>query len=300
MYQILIPCLTFLAVVSVGGALAMARAARARSIENRLGGAGAIAAGDQAIGPRLEGYLGRVGKAVSSGGVSHSLQEELALAGYHGDAAPMIYLGAKILLAAVGIAGTGAFVLPLEMTLTLKTCIVGVGTGMLFFLPNIVLSVRRSQRRAQVRVGLPDAVDLLEICVSAGMGLDMAWNVVAGEIRRVAPVLADEMTLTNLEIHLGAPRIEAMRHLSERTGVEEISSLVAVLIQSERFGTSIAEALRVFSVSMRQIRASTIEEVAEKMAVRLLFPMVLFVFPPIFVVTVGPAAMTLIDIFSRS
>lgn len=301
MYQLLIPCLTFVAVVSVGGALAAARAARAKPIEDRLRGTGdTLVVEDGGVVSRLAGYLGRLGKAASSGGVSRSLREEFALAGYYGDVAPMVYLGVKALLAMVGVVGMGLLVLPTQLTPMLKACIVLLGTGTLFFLPNVFLHACRIQRRNRIRAGLPDAIDLLEICVSAGMGLDMAWNVVAGEIRRVSPPLADEMALTNLEIHLGAPRVQAMRHLAERTAVEEISSLVAVLVQSERFGTSIAEALRAFSVSMRQIRASTIEEVAERMAVRLLFPMVLFVFPPIFVVTVGPAAITLIDIFSRS
>ncbi len=151
-------------------------------------------------------------------------------------------------------------------------------------------------RREEVRRHLPDAVDLLEISVSAGMGLDMAWNMVTDEIRRVSTTLADEMALTNLEIHLGAPRAEAMRHMAQRTGAEEISSLVAVLVQTDRFGTSVAKALENFTSSMREGRSFRAQEVAEKMAVKLLFPMVIFIFPAVLVVLAGPAVIGLFKI----
>ena len=144
---------------------------------------------------------------------------------------------------------------------------------------------------------MPDAIDLLEICVSSGMGLDMAWNSVAHEIRRVSSILADEMALTNLEIHLGADRADAMRHTSDRTGADEMASLASVLVQSERFGTSIADALRTYATSMREQRSQRAEEAAEKMAVKLLIPMVVFIFPTILVVTAGPAGVKLTALF---
>jgi tight adherence protein C len=130
------------------------------------------------------------------------------------------------------------------------------------------------------------------------MGLDMGWNAVADESRRVSDTLADEMALTNLEMHLGANRTSAMRHMVERTGVDELGSLVAVLVQSERFGTSITEALRTFAKSMREIRSQRAQECAEKMAVKLIFPMVLFIFPVTFIVVGGPAAMKLLEIMT--
>jgi tight adherence protein C len=151
--------------------------------------------------------------------------------------------------------------------------------------------MQRDRRKAEIERHLPDAIDLLEICVTAGMGLDTAWNSVAADIRRVSPTLADEMELANLEISLGATRAAAMRHMADRTGVEEISSLVALLVQSDRFGASIVDALRVFARSMREIRTQRAEESAEKMAVKLLFPMVLFIFPALLIVMVGPAAV---------
>ena len=144
---------------------------------------------------------------------------------------------------------------------------------------------------------LPDALDLLEICISAGMGLDTAWNAVADEVRHVCPTLADEMALANLEMHLGAPRAVALRHMAERTTCEDLSSLVAIMVQSERFGTSIASALQTFAASMRQVRSQRAEEKAEKMAVKLIVPMVAFIFPAVMIVLAGPAGITLSRIF---
>jgi len=125
------------------------------------------------------------------------------------------------------------------------------------------------------------------------MGIDMAWNAVSDEVRRVSTTLGDEMALTNLEMHLGAPRADAMRHMSDRTGVDDIASLVATLVQSERFGTSIADALRVFAESLREQRSQRAQEAAEKMAVKLLFPLVLCIFPAMLIVVAGPAFITI-------
>jgi hypothetical protein len=157
------------------------------------------------------------------------------------------------------------------------------------------LGIARDRRRKNIRRHLPDAVDLIEICVSAGLGLDQSWNSVAEEIRRVCPTLADEMELTNLEISLGASRAVAMRHMAERTGAEDISSLVALLVQSERFGASIVDALRTFATTMRETWSRRAEEGAEQMAVKMLFPMVLFIFPALLIVMVGPAVLGFIQ-----
>jgi tight adherence protein C len=130
------------------------------------------------------------------------------------------------------------------------------------------------------------------------MGLDSAWNAVSEEVRGVSKALADEMALTSLQLRLGASRSVAMRTMAERTAVDEIGSLVAVLVQSERFGTSISDALRTFAGSMRERRSQNAAESAEKTAVKLLFPMVLFIFPAVFVVTAGPAAITIYKLIS--
>jgi tight adherence protein C len=147
---------------------------------------------------------------------------------------------------------------------------------------------------------LPDAVDLLEICVSGGMGLDQAWNVVTDKISSVSMLLGDEMAFTNLEIHMGASRSLAMRHLGERTGCQEASSLAAALTQSEQFGTSIGETLRTFASAMRESRSMQAAEIAEKMAVKLLFPLVFLIFPAIIVVVAGPAGIEWAKVISGS
>src|SRR5205809_980064 len=125
--------------------------------------------------------------------------------------------------------------------LVIRVCIIVAVLAAFALLPNLAVTLRRRKRTADVRSHLPDAIDLLEICVSSGMGLDMAWNAVCDEFRGVSGILADEMALSNLEMHLGAPRADAMRNMAKRTGVEDISSLVATLVQSERFGTSVSQ-----------------------------------------------------------
>jgi len=127
----------------------------------------------------------------------------------------------------------------------------------------------------------------------------MAWNIVADEIQHVSPTLANAMGLTNFEIHLGVSRVEAMRHMAARTGVDRLASLAAILVQTERFGTSIATTLKVFATSMREERFFEVEEHAEKIAAKLMIPMVLFVFPAIFIVTVGPAVITIAESFGN-
>ena len=294
MNELLISILVFASVIAIVGALAMSLAARRKRLRDRLEEL-ADQAGDGEEPAQTRGFraIERIGAAVSLGHVSARLKQELIRAGYHGPSSATTYLGAKVLLLALGLTGPPVLLLWLNAPLPLSVLVtLSVAVG-LFMLPNLFVSIRRRRRSKDVRNHLPDAVDLLEVCVSSGMGLDMAWNLVADEVRGVSTTLADEMALTNLEIHLGSPRVAAMRHLAERVGVDDIGSLVAVLVQSERFGTSIADALRTFAGTMRETRSMRAEETAEKMAVRLLFPMILFIFPAILVVLAGPAAIAL-------
>ncbi len=299
MYELLIPILTFFSVVALGGAVLVLRSRRSDQLRSRLDHTAPPATqrdATPAFKPRLIDLVEGVGIKVSSGGPSPKLRQSLAEAGYYADHAAALYMGTKLFLLVAGLVALWVLLLPVEQPLTVKGMMVVTGGGLLSFLPNLFVHMRRRERRAEVRRHLPDALDLLEISVSSGMGLDTSWNSVAEQIRAVSRTLADEMALTNLELHLGAPRAVAMRHMAERTGAEEISSLVGVLLQSERFGTSIAQALRTFSETMRETRSSRAEVAAEKMAVTLLFPMVLFIFPAILVVTVGPAAVVLFEI----
>ena len=299
----LIPSLTFVAVVALGGAILTATAARRQLVQERLSrlSEGLTDLSSLSEAPFYLRFLGRIGKAVSSKEPSMSLREQLARAGFHHDSAPAIYLGSKFMLLIIAMAGLTAAVLPIDsLILPVRMLIILWGAGLLFHIPNLIVSARRARRRREIRESLPDAIDLLEICVSSGMGLDMAWNAVSEEIRAVCGTLADEMALTNLEVHLGAPRAVAMRHMADRTGAEDLAALVSTIVQSERFGTSIGDALKAAATSMREVRSQRAEESAEKMPVKLLFPLVLFMFPAVLIVIAGPAAITWMDIIADS
>lgn len=298
MDELVIPLLTFLSVVGLGGGLLALRAARGKPVRALLGettGDQASPSGLPGAKPRALRMIEGLGRKVSTGGASAGLRRELVRAGYHASYAAPLYLGAKAFLFFLGLIGSSVLLLPGEMSVPIKATMILGGAAMVSFVPNVFLFQRRKKRRAEVSRHLPDALDLLEVSVTSGMGLDAAWNSVADEIHEVSAILATEMALTNLELHLGAPRAEAMRHMAERTGSEEVSSLVAVLVQSERFGTSVADALRTFAASMREMRSTRAEVAAEQMAVKILFPMVVFIFPAILLVTVGPAVLIIID-----
>ena len=145
---------------------------------------------------------------------------------------------------------------------------------------------------------LPDALDLLVVCVEAGLGLNQAMVRVAEEIERVSPVLSEQIGLVNLEIRAGTPRDEAFRNLGHRTGVQDIKSLMAMLVQTDRFGTSIAQALRTHAETMRTKRRQRAEEAAAKTTIKLVFPLVLFIFPALFVIILGPALIQIFEALS--
>jgi tight adherence protein C len=298
--QLILPVLAFVAAIAVGGAIIAAQTPRRQRLQSRVRDINPEPAGaGDTRREELLRTLTRVGTAATGGRSSQNLKAELASAGYHTAAAPVIFMGAKLLLLSAGILVLSVLLLPLaKPAFSVRLAAILCGGALLFLTPNLVVWRRRAQRRQEVRIHLPDALDLLEVCVSAGMGLDLAWNSVAEEIRGVCPTLADEMALTDFEIHLNAPRAAAMRHMAERTQAEELSSLVAVLVQSERFGTSIGEALRTFSESMRDGRSQQAEETAEKMVVKLLFPMITLIFPAIFIVICGPAALRWAEVLS--
>lgn len=158
-----------------------------------------------------------------------------------------------------------------------------------FYLPDILLSVKIARRREEIIKGLPDALDLLVVCVEAGLGLDAAFDRVANEISLSDKALSDELKLLNRELRAGKPRRDALRNLALRTDVEDLKSLVTMLVQTDRFGTSVAQALRVYSDSFRTKRYQRAEEIAARLPVKLVFPCILFIFPSMFVVILGPA-----------
>ena len=168
-----------------------------------------------------------------------------------------------------------------------------------FFLPRYFLGRMIKKRQRLVRWGLADALDLMVVSVEAGLGLNAAMVKVSSELRDVHPPVADEFELANLEIRVGRERDEALRNLAERTGVDDLHSLVAMLIQTDKFGTSIAKGLRVFSDSLRTKRRQRAEQEAQKAAVKLLFPLACFLFPTLFIAILGPAALNLIDTLGK-
>jgi len=163
-----------------------------------------------------------------------------------------------------------------------------------YVLPELFLVWKVSRRQHQLRRGLPDGLDLLVICVESGLGLDQAIMKVAQELRITHPELSDELQLVNLEMRIGKTRIDALRELARRTGLEDIKSLVAMLVQTDRFGTSVAQSLRVFSDELRVKRRQRAEEMSAKTSVKMVPPLVFFIFPALMVVILGPAVLSLL------
>jgi tight adherence protein C len=297
-YEIVIPVITFVCVIAVGVSLLISREQKRKLLEKRLREGTGFKTGGETKQQKTTfvQLLEKIGNFVSHGQATTTLWEQLIRAGYLNSAAPAVYTGIKILLFVIGVVGGTTLTMPLKIYFMTKVTLVFVGAPVLFFIPNIVLLLRLKKRHDEICRFLPDAVDLLEICVSSGIGLDMAWNIVSDEMRHISPVLAGAMALTNFEIHLGASRVEAMRHMAARTSVDDLASLAAILIQTERFGTSIATALRIFAISLRERRSFAAEESAEKMAVKLIIPMVLFIFPAVLITIAGPAVITIFTV----
>lgn len=221
------------------------------------------------------------------------LKTKLAIAGFRSEAASSTYLGLKFigLVAGLFIGGGGIVGLYGANTKTLFAAI--MTAGVFFYLPTIVVALIGRSRKQGVFLGLPDALDLMVVCVEAGLGLDQAMRKVSEELYKTHPIIADEFGLSNLQLQMGSPRDEVLHELGVRTGVSDVRALVGVLIQASKFGSSIAHALRVQSDAMRVRRRQLAEEKAAKTAVKLIFPLVLFIFPGIFVILVGPAGITI-------
>ncbi|HQJ68835.1 MAG: type II secretion system F family protein [Smithella sp.] len=168
-----------------------------------------------------------------------------------------------------------------------------------FYLPNLWLSYKTSRRQETIREGFPDALDLLAVCVEAGMGLDAAIKRVGDEMQLSNKVLSDEFRLLNLEMRAGKERKDAMKSMADRIDLEDVSSWVSLLIQTDKLGTSISQALRIQSDTLRTKRSQRLEEIAAKIPVKLLFPTIFFIFPALFVVILGPAAIRIIRIMAQ-
>jgi tight adherence protein C len=226
---------------------------------------------------------------------------QLANAGFRSETAVGIYQGIRMVsLLTFTVLGLILFVW-LKVDLPGTPAVAGIDTGIVFlvamgmFIPNIVLWYLRYQRQQAIFLTLPDALDLLVVCVESGLGLDAALRRVTDEMKDHAKVLCEEFSLANFQLQMGRPRREVLHDLGVRTGVDDVRALAAILIQADRFGSSIAQALRVQSESMRTRRRQYAEEKAAKTAVQLIFPLVLFIFPGIFVVLAGPAFIQILE-----
>jgi tight adherence protein C len=220
---------------------------------------------------------------------------KLNQAGFRGSKAPEVFWAMKMVGLAGGfLIGGGAVVITRGLDIDSLTYAGGIGLVMFFF-PEIVIWLVTKSRQDNIFYGLPDALDLMVVCVEAGLGLDQAMRKVAEEMKKSYRVIAEEFGLCNLQLQMGRARGEVLHDLGARTGVDDLKALAAILIQADKFGSSVAQALRVQSDSMRTRRRQMAEEKAAKTAVKLIFPLVLFIFPAIFVVLVGPAAITMIN-----
>jgi tight adherence protein C len=168
-----------------------------------------------------------------------------------------------------------------------------------FYLPRFILRRKTKGRQRRITWGLADALDLMVVAVEAGLGLNAALNRVGDELKTLHPDMHTEIELVNLEIRVGRSREEALRNLAERTGVEDIRSFVALLIQADRYGSSIAKAVRIFADSLRTKRRQRAEQIAQKAALKLLFPLTFFLFPVIILVVLGPALLNLYDVMFK-
>jgi len=224
-----------------------------------------------------------------------NIRLKLASAGMRGQQTPAIFLASKTLLGVIlALTGLGvALALRLSARNVLGLSVFAGAIGLM--LPNVWLALAIKSRKEKINHGMPDSLDLMVVTIEAGLGLDAALQRVSDEMKAVHPELAEELILTTMETQMGLSRSEALHNLALRTDIPEMKSLTAILIQAERFGTSIAQAVRTHADSMRVKRSQQAEERAAKTAVKLILPLILFIFPALFVVLAGPAMMKLFE-----
>ncbi|HWK10379.1 MAG TPA: type II secretion system F family protein [Vicinamibacterales bacterium] len=241
---------------------------------------------------RLVGMLKRVGdRAPKSTKELGQLRLRLVQAGFRRDEALTLFFGIRILFA------LALFMLMSSSLVTRPNLLYALGAlGLGYVLPGMVLARMAKRRSHRIRLSLADMLDLLVVSVEAGLGLDQALQRVGQELAFAYPQLADELRLVNLELRAGKPRPEALRNLADRSGVDDLSALVTMLIQTDKFGTSVAQSLRVYSETLRTKRRQRAEEAAAKTGVKMVFPLAICIFPAIWVVTIGPAAIRFIQV----
>lgn len=230
---------------------------------------------------------------------ARKLQKQLMQAGFRSNSAPITFRAIQICALAGFPAMVGFACALLARPLSSAVLYILFAFVIGFFLPRYALRRMIRSRQQLVRWGLADALDLMVISIEAGLGLNAAMVKVSTELKEVHPDISDEFEMANLEMRVGREREEALRNLAERTGVDDLRSLVAMLIQTDKFGTSIARAIRAFSDSLRTKRRQRAEQAAQKAAVKLLFPLACFLFPTLFIALLGPAVLQLIDTLGK-
>jgi tight adherence protein C len=291
--------ITFLAIVGISAALLYAFAPSGVGVAGRLSRflrPSAAAAADKT--GFVEKHTGKVGGTLVSlgkflpanSGRESSSRLLVIRAGYRSPNAMFVVRGVKVLLpiALVALVFASGIYRSNPVMFPLMAVIVG------YLLPELWLGWRVRSRQHRLRKGLPDALDLLVICIEAGLGLDQALLRVSQELHITHRELSEDLQLVNLEMRLGKTRIDALRELARRTGLDDIKALVAMLIQTERFGTSIAQSLRVHADDLRVRRRQRAEEMGAKTSVKMVPPLVFFIFPALMVVILGPAVITLL------
>jgi len=293
---ILLPLLAFAFGSLVVTALTYVLTAKPAGLDGRLrdvvGLQPELAEADAVSSQQIVSFLKRVGERVPKSAKELSkLQLRLVQAGYRGGEALPVFLGIRggCALAAFALCMTPMFIRP-SLTLALPAM------GVAYVIPGFVLARKAKRRQHRIRLSLADALDLLVVSVEAGLGLDQALARVGLELTLAHPDLSSELRLVNLELLAGTGRADALRNLADRTGVDDLSSLVAMLVQTDKFGTSVAHSLRVFSETLRTKRRQRAEEAAAKTGVKMVFPLVVCIFPSIWIVTIGPAALKFIQV----
>ncbi len=244
--------------------------------------------------PLLLKLIAQLGGFLPAADGTDAMRTGLVRAGYRRADAPLVFLGSKALCAvglpvAAALAGY-AMAKPIGNVLSWSVALGGLG----FYLPTFFVALRQRQRHGEILSALPDALDLMVVCVEAGLGLGAALQRVGVEIRLASRGLSDELALVNQEMQTGVSRTDALRNLAERTGVEDLYSLVAMLIQTDRLGSSVAASLRAHADSMRTRRRQRAEQMARKASIKLAFPLVFLIFPALLVVILGPAGIQLL------
>jgi len=287
----MLPLLAFVfGTALVGAAALLLMPRREAAIERRLEELTLHREDDKPVKPRFDALIAvfrRVGEKVPrSPKELGTLRLRLVQAGFRRDEALTIFFGIRVLFA------IGFFLLLANPILIRPNTLMALGGLALgYVLPGMVLARLAKRRAHRIRLSLADALDLLVVSVEAGLGLDQALTRVGTELAFAHPELAEELKLINLELRAGKARAEALRNLADRTGVDDLSSLVTMLIQTDKFGTSVAQSLRVYSETLRTKRRQRAEEAAAKTGVKMVFPLVLCIFPSIWVITIGPAAI---------